>query len=95
VGLSLADLALNGGICILHLGDTTWTKKVFKWAGRYLAEISAAPGPGRPPRDAPLSVLQQVARLRPPTCLLSSLQSSPHCQIASPTVASRLYSLPH
>lgn len=61
VGLSLADLALNGGVCILHVGDTTWTKKLLKWTGTFLALISPAPGPGRPPKDAPLTVLQQVA----------------------------------
>jgi hypothetical protein len=89
VGLSCADLSLNAGICILHVGDTTWTKKLFKWTGAYLAQISAAPGPGRPPRDAPLSVLQQVAQSRPPT----RPSSSPHLQIAASVVLSLLYSL--
>jgi hypothetical protein len=50
VGLTCFDLAYNSAICILHLNDVGWTKKMLKWTGAVLATMKEPEGNGRKSR---------------------------------------------
>ena len=63
LGVTCFDLAHHSAICILHLNDVGWTKKLFKWTGRALASWANSDGrAGQQSRRRQQTRIREVCR---------------------------------